>query len=221
MISIVILCAGLSLLLYPTISNHWNSLHQSRAISSYAEHVSALDEEMCEQIWKAAEEYNQALLERTDRYVFDEERAAEYERQLNISGNGIMGYVEIPSINCKIPVYHGTSESVLQIAAGHVEWSSLPVGGASTHCVISGHRGLPSARLFTDLDKLEVGDVFYLQVLNKTLSYMVDQILVVEPQDIEALQIEKGKDYCTLVTCTPYAKNTHRLLVRGHCGGNE
>lgn len=215
LILIIILFAGLSLLLYPTVSDHWNSLHQSRAISSYAEYVSAMDEELCEQIWNAAMAYNRDLLKRSNRYVLDENQVAEYERQLNISGNGIMGYVEIPSINCKMPVYHGTAESVLQVAAGHVEWSSLPVGGTNSHCVISGHRGLPSARLFTDLDKLKTGDVFLLHILNRTLTYEVDQVLIVVPQEIDALQIEEEQDYCTLVTCTPYAKNTHRLLVRG------
>lgn len=218
---ILILFAGLSLLLYPTVSDHWNSLHQSRAIFSYTEYVSAMDEKLCEQIWNAARAYNQALLERSNWYVLEEDQVADYEQQLNISGNGIMGYVEIPSISCKMPIYHGTAESVLQIAAGHVEWSSLPVGGTSSHCVISGHRGLPSARLFTDLDKLKKGDVFLLHILNRTLTYEVDQVLVVEPQEIEALQIEEGQDFCTLVTCTPYAKNTHRLLVRGCCKEQE
>ena len=133
-----------------------------------------------------------------------------------MSGLGIMGYIDIPGIDCSLPIYHGTEESVLQIAVGHLEWSSLPVGGESTHCVLSGHRGLPSAKLFTNLDKLQAGDIFLLRVLDEVLTYEVDQILIVEPQETGALRIEKGKDYCTLVTCTPYGINTHRLLVRGH-----
>ena len=145
-----------------------------------------------------------------------EEQKKQYEQLLNVSGDGIMGYIEIPSINCSLPIYHGTQESVLQIAVGHIEWSSLPVGGASSHCVVSGHRGLPSAKLFTNLDELSKGDTFMLRVLDEVLTYEVDQILIVEPQETGALQIEEGKDYCTLVTCTPYGINTHRLLVRGH-----
>ncbi|MCM1544992.1 MAG: class C sortase [Ruminococcus sp.] len=140
----------------------------------------------------------------------------EYESMLNVGGNGIMGYVEIPTIDVSLPIYHGTAESVLQIAVGHLEWTSLPVGGEGTHCVISGHRGLPSAKLFTNLDKLGNGDLFMLTVLNETLTYEVNQILIVKPDEVEELEIEKGKDYCTLVTCTPYGINTHRLLVRGH-----
>ena len=150
------------------------------------------------------------------RYALTEEQKERYEKLLNVSGDGIMAYIEIPKIGCRLPIYHGTKESALQIAAGHLEWSSLPVGGESAHCVISGHRGLPRAKLFTDLDKMEEGDQFFITVLNKRLTYEVDQIQVVEPEEVEDLAIEKGKDYVTLVTCTPYAINTHRLLVRGH-----
>lgn len=144
------------------------------------------------------------------------EERKEYESLLNVSENGIIGYIEIPVINCSLPIYHGTDETVLQIAVGHIEGSSLPVGGLGTHCVLSGHRGLPSAKLFTNLDKLSEKDTFYIRVLNETLTYEVDQIRIVEPHEVEALEIEPGKDYCTLVTCTPYGINTHRLLVRGH-----
>ena len=213
---VVILLAGLSLLLYPSFSDYWNSFHQSRAIASYAEQVAQLDENQYDEIWSAAADYNASLAERSNAYILSDEQKAAYEQLLNVSGTGIMGYIEIPSIDCSLPIYHGTDEGVLQIAVGHLEWTSLPVGGAGSHCVLSGHRGLPSARLFTDLDKLAVGDVFMLRVLDEVLTYEVDQILIVEPQDTDALQIEPGQDYCTLVTCTPYGINTHRLLVRGH-----
>lgn len=213
---VLILLAGLSLLLYPTFSDWWNSYHQTKAIASYAADVANLSNEDYEKIWKAATEYNASLSERNSDYTLTEEQKRQYEQLLNVSGDGIMGYIEIPSINCSLPIYHGTQESVLQIAVGHIEWSSLPVGGASSHCVVSGHRGLPSAKLFTNLDELSKGDTFMLRVLDEVLTYEVDQILIVEPQETGALQIEEGKDYCTLVTCTPYGINTHRLLVRGH-----
>lgn len=213
---VLILLAGLSLLLYPTFSDWWNSYHQTKAIASYAADVANLSNEDYEKIWKAATEYNASLSERNSDYTLTEEQKKQYEQLLNVSGDGIMGYIEIPSINCSLPIYHGTQESVLQIAVGHIEWSSLPVGVASSHCVVSGHRGLPSAKLFTNLDELSKGDTFMLRVLDEVLTYEVDQILIVEPQETGALQIEEGKDYCTLVTCTPYGINTHRLLVRGH-----
>lgn len=213
---VLILLAGLSLLLYPSVSDYWNSFHQSRAIVQYAEQVSLLDEDQYEELWTSATDYNASLLERANSYILSDTQKEQYEELLNVSGIGVMGYIEIPSIDCSLPIYHGTEESVLQTAIGHLEWTSLPVGGAGTHCVLSGHRGLPSARLFTDLDKLAVGDVFMLRVLDEVLTYEVDQILIVEPQDTDALQIEPGQDYCTLVTCTPYGINTHRLLVRGH-----
>lgn len=213
---VLILLAGLSLLLYPSVSDYWNSFHQSRAIVQYAEQVSLLDEDQYEELWTSATDYNASLLERANSYILSDTQKEQYEELLNVSGIGVMGYIEIPSIDCSLPIYHGTEESVLQTAIGHLEWTSLPVGGAGSHCVLSGHRGLPSARLFTDLDKLAVGDVFMLRVLDEVLTYEVDQILIVEPQDTDALQIEPGQDYCTLVTCTPYGINTHRLLVRGH-----
>ena len=212
----LILLTGLSLLLYPSLSDYWNSFHQTQAIASYAQEVAHLDNNQYEQLWQAARAYNASLKERGSTYVLTEEQKAQYDSLLNLSGSGVMGYIEIPSINCSLPIYHGTEESVLQIAVGHLEWSSLPVGGTGTHCVLSGHRGLPSAKLFTNLDKLTEGDVFMLRILDEVLTYEVDQILIVEPQDTDALQIEEGKDYCTLVTCTPYGINTHRLLVRGH-----
>ena len=213
---VLILLVGLSLLLYPSVSDYWNSLHQTKAIATYAEEVANLNQDQYGEIWAAAESYNASLADRDNAYLLSDAQKEEYERLLNVSGLGIMGYIEIPSIDCSLPIYHGTEESVLQIAVGHLEWSSLPVGGESTHCVLSGHRGLPSAKLFTNLDKLQMGDVFLLRVLDEVLTYEVDQILIVEPQETGALQIEEGQDYCTLVTCTPYGINTHRLLVRGH-----
>ena len=213
---ILIFLIGLSLLLYPTVSDYWNSLHQSRAIAEYAEQVANLDDDLYEGLWADAQRYNETLLDKADRYDMTEEERAEYESLLNVSGNGIIGYIEIPMIQCSLPIYHGTEESVLQIAVGHIEGSSLPTGGAGTHCVLSGHRGLPSAKLFTDLDQLAEGDTFILRILDETLTYEVDQILTVLPEQTESLGITDGDDYVTLVTCTPYAVNTHRLLVRGH-----
>ena len=217
----VILIVGLSLLLYPSYSNWWNSMHQSRAIASYSEQVATLAEDKYAEIWDAAADYNASLLERPNSYLLSDEQKEQYEALLNVSGTGIMGYIEIPSIQVTLPIYHGTDEGVLQIAVGHLEWTSLPVGGESTHCVLSGHRGLPSAKLFTDLDKLVVGDRFLFRVLDEVLTYEVDQILIVEPHETEALQIVPGQDLCTLVTCTPYGINSHRLLVRGHRVENE
>lgn len=216
-ILVVLLLAGLSLLLYPSVSNYWNSLHQSRAITDYAEKVAELDTEQYEAVWEAAFAYNAELAKNGGNVLgMSEEKRAEYESLLDVSGNGIMGYIEIPQISCSLPIYHGADDAVLQVAVGHLEWSSLPVGGESTHCVLSGHRGLPSAKLFTRLDELQNGDVFMLRVLDEVLTYEVDQVLIVEPDEINSLGITQGEDYCTLVTCTPYGINTHRLLVRGH-----
>ena len=220
-ILLLILFIGLSLMLYPTFSNWWNSMHQTRAIVTYSQQVAQLDNDSYEQFWEEAHAYNRSLLGRENTFLLSDEQKAEYDRLLDVSGLGIMGYIEIPSIQVALPIYHGTDEAVLQIAVGHLEWTSLPVGGESTHCVLSGHRGLPSARLFTDLDKLTVGDRFLLRVLDEVLTYEVDQILIVEPHETDALKIEPGKDLCTLVTCTPYGINTHRLLVRGHRVENE
>lgn len=213
---VLILLVGLSLLLYPSVSDYWNSLHQTRAIASYAEQVANLDNDTYDHLWEDARAYNRSLLLRDNAFLLSEEQKADYVRLLDVSGLGIMGYIEIPSIDVSLPIYHGTEESVLQIAVGHLDWTSLPVGGMSTHCVLSGHRGLPSAKLFTDLDRLVEGDVFMLRVLDEVLTYEVDQVLIVEPQETAALHIVEGEDYCTLVTCTPYGVNTHRLLVRGH-----
>ena len=215
-ILILIFLAGLSLLLYPTVSDYWNSLHQSRAITDYAEQVADLDDETYEALWTRAQAYNKTLLHRSGRFKLSDEELKEYNSLLSVSGTSVIGYVEITKINCYLPIYHGTDEEVLKRGVGHLEGSSLPVGGESTHCVISGHRGLPSAKLFTDLDQLEAGDTFVLYVLDETLTYEVDQIRIVEPQQIEELKIAEGEDYCTLVTCTPYGVNSHRLLVRGH-----
>ena len=206
---------GLSLLLYPTFADWWNSFHSSRAVASYVEQVANIDDDQYEELWNAAWDYNQSLLDRPNTFILSDEQKAQYEQLLNVGNNGIMGYIEIPSINVTLPIYHGTDEAVLQIAVGHLEWTSLPVGGESSHCVLSGHRGLPSARLFTDLDQLEVGDTFLMYVLNEVLTYEVDQIRIVEPVETQDLLIEEGKDLCTLVTCTPYGINSHRMLVRG------
>ena len=220
-ILILMFLVWLSLLLYPTISDYWNSFHQSRAIAKYTEQVAELNNDLYKQLWEDAAAYNERLLTKLNRYKMTSEEKAEYESLLNVSGNGIIGYIEIEKIDCSLPVYHGTAESALQIAAGHIEGTSLPVGGASTHCVISGHRGLPRAKLFTNLDRLVEGDTFGLHILDEILTYEVDQISVVEPDEVEKLEIEEGKDYCTLVTCTPYGINTHRLLVRGHRVANR
>lgn len=213
-ILILIFLTGLSLLLYPTLSDYWNSRHASRAIASYVEQAANLNEEEYAAFLSAARAFNQSL---PDSAVgLSDAQYAEYEQLLNVGGTGIMGYVEIEKIDVSLPIYHGTDEAVLQVGVGHLEWSSLPVGGEGSHCVLSGHRGLPSARLFTNIDQLIEGDTFVLHVLNEILTYQVDQILIVEPQDTSALQIVEGEDYCTLLTCTPYGVNSHRLLVRGH-----
>lgn len=208
--------AGLSLLLYPTVSNYWNSLHQSRAIAAYVEQVAQIDNETFDQLREQARAYNRTLVGKAYRYDMTRQEREEYLGLLNVSGNGIIGYIEIPDIHCELPIYHGTDADALQIGVGHIEGSSLPVGGESTHCAISGHRGLPSAKLFSDLDKLTVGDRFSLRVLDDTLTYEVDQIHTVLPGEMDELEIVEGEDYCTLVTCTPYGVNTHRLLVRGY-----
>ena len=207
---------GLSLLLYPSVSDYWNSLHQSRAIATYAETVTQLDENLYQGLWEVARAYNRSLPGKANRLMPTEEELAVYYSLLDVAGNGILGYIEIPDIKCSLPVYHGVDPAVLQIAVGHIEGTSLPTGGESTHCVLSGHRGLPSAKLFTDLDQMAKGDLFMLRVLDETLTYEVDQILIVEPHEVDALEIIEGEDLCTLVTCTPYGVNSHRLLVRGH-----
>ena len=212
----LIFLAGLGFLLYPTVSNLWNRAHQSRAIATYTKQVEKLDDSQNKEMLKAARKYNKSLLKKSDHWKLSKKDKKKYESLLDVSGTGIMGYIEVPKIDCSLSIYHGTDEGALQIAIGHLEGSSLPVGGKSTHCVLSGHRGLPSARLFTDLDQMEEGDVFVLNVLGRKLAYEVDQIKVVLPDEMSDLEIVQGKDLCTLVTCTPYGINTHRLLVRGH-----
>ena len=207
---------GLSLLLYPTFADWWNSFHSSRAVASYVEQVANMDDDQYQEIWSAAWDYNRSLIDRPNDYLLSEEQREYYNALLNVGGNGIMGYIEVPKLDIVYPIYHGTDEAVLQIAIGHLDWTSMPVGGEGSHCVVSGHRGLPSARLFTDLDQMEVGDTFLLRVLDEVLTYEVDQILIVEPHVTEDLLIVEGEDLCTLITCTPYGINSHRMLVRGH-----
>ena len=213
---ILLMLVGIGFILYPAVSNGWNSLHASRAIAAYSSDVENMDDEQCSRLLEDACRYNRKIPEKTDPYMMTEEDLEEYRALLDLSGTGIMGYINIPTIGVHIPIYHGMDESVLQIAIGHLDWSSLPVGGEGTHAVLTGHRGLPSARLFTDLDQLREGDIFRITVLKQTLSYEVDQIRIVEPDDVSELKIIPGKDYCTLVTCTPYGINTQRMLVRGH-----
>ena len=212
---LLIFLVGLSLLLYPTFSNYWNSFTQSRAIASYSEKVAEIDTEEYDRILQYAKNYNDLFVGRTSLWVLNEDQRNAYNEQLDVFGNGVMGYIEIEKIKCSLPIYHGTSDSVLQIAVGHLDGSSLPVGGTGTHCVLSGHRGLPSAKLFTDLDQLGEGDTFVLYVLDEMFTYQVDQIRIITPDDLSALTVEPDKDLCTLVTCTPYGVNSHRLLVRG------
>jgi len=213
----LVFLTGLSFLIYPTFSDWWNSFHQTRAVADYVEKVSGNTAEENKKLWDEAAAYNEKLFE-SGKGIHDlsDKEKEEYDKILDVTGTGIIGYIDIPKIKIQLPVYHGTSDTVLEIAVGHVPGSSFPVGGESTHAVLSGHRGLPSARLFTDIDQLQKGDTFVLQVLDQTLSYEVDQIKTVLPDQLEDLCITEGRDYCTLVTCTPYGINTHRLLVRGH-----
>ena len=212
----VIFLVGLGVMLYPTVSDYWNSFHQTRAIANYDAVVAELDETDYEALFQAAEEYNEKLRGLGAPFSEHEELSELYYSVLDVAGNGIIGYINIPKINVNLPIYHGTSDSVLNVAAGHLEGSSLPIGGEARHSVLSAHRGLPSAKLFTDLDELEVADIFTITVLNQVLTYEVDQILIVEPTQMEALNVAAGQDYCTLLTCTPYGINSHRMLVRGH-----
>ncbi len=215
-ILILILLIGLSLLLYPSVADWWNSFHASRAIAGYSESVANLNEEDYERMLAEARAYNADLaMQSGNRFAPDEEQHERYMNTLDVTGTGIMGYIQITNINVSLPIYHTVEDTVLQIAAGHIEGTSLPVGGLGTHAVISGHRGLPSARLFTDLDKLVEGDVFTIKVLNNTITYQVDQIVIVLPEEVQDLDIDPNEDYCTLVTCTPYGVNSHRMLIRG------
>lgn len=212
---VAVFLIGLCLLLYPTISDAVNSITQTRVIADHEKNLSEMDDSNLEELLAQALEYNRKLAESDQGWYLSQYETGIYNNMVNPFGNGMMGYIEIPGIQVRLPIYHGVDEAVLQVGIGHLESTSLPVGGESSHCVLSGHRGLPSARLFTDLDQLVEGDVFYIHVLNQTLVYQVDNIRIVEPEDLSALTIEEGKDYCTLVTCTPYGVNTHRLLVRG------
>lgn len=213
---IVMVCVGLALFLYPAVSNWWNGRHMDDAAATYDQTVSHSSEDDLKAMRKAAVAYNKTLLTQGDRYHLSDAQMSEYTNLLNPSGNGVMGQVIIPKLGLELPIYHGTSNEVLAEGIGHIPGSSLPVGGASTHCVISGHRGLPTSELFTNIDQLVEGDTFELHVLGKTLTYQVDQIRIVLPDQVQDLAIEPGQDLCTLVTCTPYQINTHRLLVRGH-----
>lgn len=208
------LFTGIFLLLYPTVSEHINAMHQSKAIQAYNEITESISSEEHDKILEAAREYNQKVAS-AEEPIIKPESIQGYYSTLDITGTGIMGYLTIEKIKVELPVYHSVDDNVLQIAAGHLPGTSLPVGGSSTHSVMSGHRGLPSAKLFTDLDKLELGDVFYVTVMSDVLTYQVDQIKTVKPYEIDDLKVEPGKDYCTLFTCTPYGINSHRLLVRG------
>mgnify|MGYP002734587176 FL=1 len=207
---------GLSVLLYPSISSYWNSKTQSKAIVNYEAMLAAYKPEDYTKVFEEAENYNRMLAELAVPLRDYKQLEKEYWNALDISGNGMMGYITVPKINQELPIYHGTSEAVLSTSAGHFEGTSLPIGGKNTHAVVSAHRGLPTAVLFTHLDRMEVGDTFYFTILDRTITYEVDQIRIIEPNDVSLIQIEEGKEYCTLLTCTPYGINTQRLLVRGH-----
>ena len=212
---VLVLLIGLSLLLYPTFSDYWNSLRQSHAINKYIEGVARLNNADVDRMLAEAEAYNQRLASGESNFYPTEEELAEYNRTLDVSGTGMMGYLEIPKIGVSLPIYHTVEEKVLKVGVGHIPGSSLPVGGASTHGVVSGQTGLPSATLLTDLDEISEGDIFLVKVLNRTLTYQVDQIRKVLPENTSDLAIVPEQDYFTIVTCTPYGVNTHRLLVRG------
>jgi sortase A len=221
---ILLTCAlliGLGIMLYPFASDWWNTRHQTQAIAAYEQAVADNTAERNQELWDEAVAYNEELPRDAGRFKLTDEERQRYDATLDVTDTGVMGYVDIPKISVRLPIYHGTDDTILQVAIGHIPGSSLPVGGTGTHCVISGHRGLPSARLFSDIDRLQEGDLFTLNVLGKTLTYQVDQIRTVEPDDLDDLAIDEGADLCTLVTCTPYGVNTHRLLVRGHRVPNE
>lgn len=212
---IIILLVGFSVMLYPTFSDWWNSHTQSRAIANYEQVLNQIDDNNYDELLSKAHEYNDKLAQLYSPFE-NYDQVEGYENLLDITGTGIIGYISIPSIKVELAIYHGTSEGVLNIASGHLQGSSLPVGGENTHTVISAHRGLPSAKLFSDLDKLYVGDTFTITVLGEVLTYEVEEILIIEPTEIDKLAIIPNKDYCTLMTCTPYGINTHRLLIRSH-----
>ena len=212
---VIILLAGVGILLYPSVSDWWNSMHATRAIAGYVTAVEDMSGQEKEAMLEAAKAYNERLANGVN-FTLTEEEYEEYESLLNIGGTGIMGYVQISAIGVNLPIYHSVDESVLQIAIGHIPGSSLPVGGERTHAILAGHRGLPSAKLFSDLDQMVEGDTFTVNIMDQTTTYMVDQIRIVLPEETDELAIRDGRDYCTLVTCTPYGINTHRMLVRGH-----
>lgn len=207
---------GISLLLYPSVANYWNGFHQARTIMEYTQVVSSMDKDDYKNILRDARKYNKRLSKTGFRWSMSDAERRDYERQLKVKGTKAIGYISVPKLHIRLPLMHGTDEKVLQTAIGHLEQTSLPVGGKGSHCVISGHRGLPSSRLFTDIDKIKEGDTWTITVLNETLTYECDRVRIVLPEDLSDLKIEKGKDLCTLITCTPYGVNTHRLLVRGH-----
>lgn len=214
LVLLVIFFVGLSILLYPMVSQYLNSKVQSKAIDDYEKKFSNISSDDYKEMFEEAKKYNEELL-KLDYPLAQYNKLTGYNDILNFNDNGMIGYVSIEKIKVELPIYHGTSSSVLNVAAGHMEGSSLPVGGESTHSIISAHRGLPSSRLFTDLDKVELGDIFTITVLNQTLTYQIDKIEVIEPKEVKSLEIVEGEDYVTLLTCTPYGINTHRLLVRG------
>ena len=232
-ILVLILLLGAAIAGYPAFSEYWNSIHQSRAIMGYAERVAELTNDEYEGVWQEALAYNRRLTVDPNPWDMNDEEKDEYEKQLNVDGTGNMGFISIPKINVDLPIYHGTSDEVLQTSIGHIDGTSLPAGSIhpnpddfsevafGSHSVLSGHRGLPSAKLFSELDAMELGDIFYLTILDQTLTYQVDDITVILPEDSSGLGIFPGKDYCTLMTCTPYGINTHRLLVRGVRVENE
>lgn len=211
----VLMAVGAALLLYPGVSNWWNQRHASRVIATYEQELAGMELADYSALWADARAYNRELAEHFGQSGLSERQRKIYASLLNVNGSGVMGYLEIEKLGILLPIYHGTDEAVLQVAVGHVDWTSLPAGGAGTHCVLSGHCGLPSAKLLSDLDRLKRGDTFTLHVLDRTLHYMVDRIEVVTPGNTAALQLDEDRDYCTLITCTPYGVNTHRLLVRG------
>lgn len=213
-ILLLIFIIGLSILLYPTISNYHNSKVQSKAITNYEKILEQIDEKTYISYYEKAKDYNEKL-SKLDYPLVQYKEISDYSKLLNINNDGMMGYISIDKIKVELPIYHGTSSAVLNVAVGHFEGSSLPIGGENTHSVLSAHRGLPSAKLFTNLNKLEIGDTFEIKILDKKLTYQIDNIVIVDPEDVSNLKIESGKDYVTLVTCTPYGINSHRLLVRG------
>ncbi len=216
LILVAMLIVGLGIIAYPTFSDWWNSYHQTRAIAVYAAAVEEADPKELEKMLADAHAYNKRLLTKANRYELSDEEKKEYQSILDLTGTGVIGYVTVQRLGINYPIYHGIEEKVLQIAIGHLPGTSMPVGGETTHAVVTGHRGLPRAKLFTNLDQMVEGDTFTITVLNQTLTYEVDQIRIVNPEDLTELEIKQGGDYCTLFTCTPYGINTHRMLVRGH-----